>query len=119
MNDDIEYMVKTYNTYELDWMGDKINTLSDLTRHHIIKKENDGIDDINNYALLTTYSHHLLHYLEDNYNNSYIRLNELFKELNNSKKPPNSDYYKNVNIILKKVKKDIKNKRRNRVNKRR
>ena len=119
MNDDIECMAKTYNTYELDWMGDKIETLSNLTRHHIIKKENNGIDDISNYALLTTNSHHLLHYLEDNYNNAYIRLNELFIELNKTKRPPNSDYYKKVNDILRKVKKDIKNKRRNRVNKRR
>ncbi len=119
MNQDIELMIKIYNTNKVDWLGYEINSPSDLTRHHIIKKEKGGIDDINNYALLTTNSHRLLHLLEDNYNNSYIRLNELFKELNNSKKPPNSDYYKNVNIILKRVKKDIKNRRRNRENKRR
>ena len=119
MNDDIKSMIQIYNTYELDWMGDEIKTLSDLTRHHIIKKENNGIDDINNYALLTTNSHHLLHYLEDNYNNSYLKLNEMFLELNKTKNPPNSEYYKSISIILKRVKKDIKNKRRNRVSKRR
>ena len=119
MNDDIRSMIEMYNTYELDWMGDSINSLSNLTRHHIVKKENNGVDDINNYALLTSYSHQLLHYLETNYNNAYVKLNELFLELNKTKLPPSSEYYKNISIILKKVKKDIKNKRRNRVCKRR
>ena len=45
MNDDICEMINVYNTYEFDWMGDRINSPSDLTRHHIIKKQYNGIDD--------------------------------------------------------------------------
>ena len=42
MNDDISIMMKIYNTFDIDWMGDAIGSLSDLTRHHIVKKEKVG-----------------------------------------------------------------------------
>ena len=114
MNQDIELMIKIYETYEIDWMGDEIKNLSSLTRHHIIKKEDSGIDDISNYALLTKKSHILLHYLEDNYIHEYNYLNSLFLELNVSLKKPTKEYYEKVNLVMKKVKKAIKNKRRGR-----
>ena len=112
MNEDIEEMLKIYQTYEIDWMGDEIRDLSDLTRHHIVKRCKDGEDDINNYALLTTSSHRLLHYLEDNYYEAYIELNDLFLSLNRSFMPPTVDYYIKVRSIVKRVKKSIKNRRR-------
>lgn len=112
MNETIELMQKTYNTYEVDWLGDKINSLSDLTRHHIIKKEKGGEDNINNYALLTRNSHIFIHYLEDNYYNDYNYLNSLFMELNRSLCPPSKEYYEEVRSIVKRVRKSIKNKRR-------
>ncbi len=114
MNDDISTMVNIYGAYEIDWMGDEIKNLSDLTRHHIVKKEHGGQDDIGNYALLTKGSHILLHYLEDNYYSEYVRLNNLFLYLNKSYKPPVGEYYEEVRSILKRVKKDIKNKKRGR-----
>lgn len=112
MNDDIEYMKKIYNTYEVDWMADEIKSPSSLTRHHIIKKEDGGENGISNYALLTRNSHQLLNFLEDNYYEEFISLNKLFLELNRSLKPPTIEYYEKVNKIVKKVKKSIKNKRR-------
>ncbi len=114
INEDILNMVKIYNTYSLDWMGDEIKSLSDLTRHHIVKKEDDGIDDISNYALLTSYSHHFIHYLEIHYNKEYNYINSLLLELNQSNMPPTSEYYEKILPIIKKVKKSIKNKRRKR-----
>ena len=112
MNEDVKEMINIYQTFDIDWMGDRINSLSDLTRHHIVKKQYDGVDDISNYALLTTYSHHLIHFLEDKYNKEYKYINELFLELNDSKKPPTEEYFNNILSVLKRVKKDIKNKRR-------
>ena len=114
MNEDIELMLKIYEPNGLDWMGNEIKSLFDLTRHHIIKRENGGIDDISNYALLTKDSHILLHYLEINYNSAYIKLQQLFTNLNESVDKPQKEYYDEVGNILKKVKKDIKNKKRNR-----
>jgi hypothetical protein len=119
MNEDIKRMIEIYNTKDIDWMGDKITSLSDLTKHHIKKKQYDGEDTIDNYALLTTSSHHLIHYLEEKYYKDYLNINNLFIKLNQSKKKPDLDYYKDINIILKRIKKDIKNKRRNRDIKRR
>ena len=118
MNEDIDYMIKLYKTTDLDWMGDKINNPCDLTRHHIIKKQYNGEDSISNYALLTTYSHHLIHYFEIQYNKEYNMLNDLFIELNKSKKEPTKEYYENVLLIIKRIKKDMKNKRRNNSKKR-
>lgn len=116
MNEDIIKMINIYQTNDVDWMGDKITSLSDLTRHHIVKKQYDGIDDISNYALLTSYSHHFIHFLENHYNKEYNYLNDMFIELNNSKKPPNEEYFNNIMSVLKRVRKDIKNKKRKKRN---
>ena len=114
MNDDNKEMINIYNTFDLDWMGDTITSPSDLTRHHIIKKEHNGENSINNYALLTSSSHHLIHYLEINYNKEYNLIKKLLLELNESKMPPTKKYYDEMLKIIKKVKKDIKNKKRHR-----
>ena len=114
MNKEILQMMDIYNTFNIDWMGDIIKSPSDLTRHHIIKKQHNGKNNINNYALLTTSSHHLIHYLEINYNKEYNLINKLLLELNQSKKEPTEEYYSQIKNILKIVKKDMKNKKRKR-----
>ena len=114
MNEEILEIMTLYNTFNIDWMGDTIKSPSDLTRHHIIKKQHNGENSINNYALLTTTSHHLIHYLEINYNKEYNLINKLLLELNQSKKEPTEEYYSQIKTILKTVKKDIKNKNRRR-----
>ena len=114
MNEEIELMMKIYNTYDVDWMADEIKSPSSLTRHHIVKKESGGENSINNYALLTEDSHHLLHFLEDNYYSDYVNLNKYFLELNESGNPPNEEYFNEIKSIIKRVKKSIKNKKRQR-----
>lgn len=116
-NQDIEFMARIYNTYEVDWLGDEINSVSDLTRHHIVKRENGGENGISNYALLTRSSHSFIHYLEDNYRKEYEYLNSLFLSLNRSLAPPTSEYYEEVRKVVKSVKKRIKNKHRGLVRK--
>ena len=114
MNEEILKMMNIYNTFNIDWMGDIIKHPSDLTRHHIVKKQHNGENSINNYALLTTKSHDLIHYLEVNYNKEYNLINDLLLELNKSEKEPTEEYYSQMQYILKKVRKDIKNKKRKR-----
>ena len=109
MNEDIRIMIEIYDTHDIDWMGDIIRDPSDLTRHHIVKREDGGENGISNYALLTNLSHTLLHYLEDNYNKEYNYLNSKFLELNRSLSPPTTEYYEDVHKVLKSVKKRIKN----------
>ena len=112
MNSDIEFMIKIYQTYEIDWMGDTIR--NNLTRHHIMKKEEGGENGISNYALLTEPSHHLLNYIEENYYKEYLEINEMFLALNRSLEPPTSEYYERMHQILKRVKKQMKNHKRGR-----
>ena len=95
-------------------MGDEIIDPSLLTRHHIVKKEDGGENGISNYALLTKKSHELVNEMEEKYYNEYVLLNNLFLELNRSVSPPTSEYYDKVRMILKRVKKQIKNERRKR-----
>ena len=112
VNQDIEFMARIYNTYECDWLADPISDISELTRHHIEKREYGGENGISNYALLTKRSHAFIHYLEDNYYKEYLELNKLFLKLNRSIMPPDEEYYESVKRIVKRVKKDMKNNRR-------
>ena len=114
MNADIKLMLKIYKTDKFDWMGGEIKKVEDLTKHHIDKKENGGENDISNYALLTEESHQLLNYIEEYYPEDYIRLNGLFLQLNRSLEAPTATYYDEVRCIIKRVRKDMKNKRRGR-----
>ena len=112
MNQDIEIMVRLYETYDVDWIGCEFSRISELTRHHIVKREKGGENGISNYALLTKESHAFIHYLEEHYYKEYVQLNELFLALNMSLKPPTAEYYEEVRRIVKRVKKDMKNKKR-------
>ena len=112
MNEDIRVMMKIYGTYDRDWLGDEFKDPKELTRHHIIKKEDNGENDIGNYALLTSHSHILLHFLEVNYNKEYNFLNSKFLELNRSLKPPTIEYYEDIRRVMRSVKKRMKNKSR-------
>ncbi len=109
---DIAFMARIYNTYEKDWLGEPIYSIEQLTRHHIVKKEKGGENGKSNYALLTKTSHAFIHYLEDNYYQDYKDLNNLFLELNRSDSPPSEEYYDEVRKIVKRVKKQEKNKNR-------
>ena len=74
MNEDIKIMMEIYDTYQYDWLGDEFNSPSELTRHHIIKREDGGENGISNYALLTHSSHQFIHYLEENLHHKIILL---------------------------------------------
>ena len=112
MNEDIWLMAKIYDTYEYDWLGDEINSLSDLTRHHIVKREDGGENGISNYALLTEKSHIFIHFLEDHYYKEYVYLNKMFLDLNRSLMPPTEKYYEEIHKVVKRIRKLEKNKSR-------
>ena len=112
MNEDIRIMMGIYDTYNHDWLGDEFKDPSELTRHHIIKKEHNGDNCMSNYALLTRSSHMFLHFLEENYYKEYLYLNSKLLELNRSLKPPTIKYYEDIHRVIKSVKKRMKNKSR-------
>ena len=111
MNYDIRIMLSIYQTYEYDWLGDKIDNLEKLTKHHIRKKEDGGENGISNYALLTPKSHHFVHLLEEQQPELYDAINNMFLELNRTACPPTVRYYSEIKYLLKDVKKNKKTRR--------
>ena len=105
MREPLITMLEIYKPLELgvDWLNYKIKRPSDLTFHHIKEKRNGGKRIIENGAILIRRSHDYLHYLDRYYHKYYCDLNELFKALNKTIKPPTKDYYDEVEYILKKV----------------
>ena len=105
MNYDIRLMISIYGTEEYDWLGDKINDVTKLTKHHIVKKEFGGENGVSNYALLTPKSHKLMHILEEKDPELFDEFNQKFLELNRSLKPPTKEYYRSIDSLLRKNKK--------------
>ena len=66
-------------------MGFKINKISDLTFHHIIKAEDGGDYSLENGAILTKKTHDFLHCIEGKNHLTYDEINRLFKIINTKK----------------------------------
>lgn len=105
MNYDVRIMLEIYQTYEYDWFGDKITNIDKLTRHHIVKKEDGGENGISNYALLTSRSHNMINYLEENDVETFNKINDLFLKLNRSMQPVSDEYYYEIYKIRKTLQK--------------
>ena len=105
MKEPLITMLEIYKPLEqgVDWLNYKICRKSDLTFHHIIEKRNGGKRILTNGAILVRVSHDYLNYLDRYYHKHYQDLNWLFKELNKTMKPPEQDYFDEVEYVLKKV----------------
>ena len=78
-------MIEMYNIKDYDWMGFKIDNISDLTFHHIIKAENGGDYSLENGDILTKKAHDFLHCIEGKNHLIYDEINILFKIINTKK----------------------------------
>lgn len=95
-------MLKIYKPIShLDWLNYRINRKSELTFHHIQKKEDGGSKDISNGALLIPTSHQYLHLIECKDIDTYITLNKLFKIINNQLTEPNQEQREIIEYLLK------------------
>lgn len=75
-------MLKIYKPYSsLDWMNYKL-VKKDVTFHHIQKRCDGGRLEINNGGLLMPNSHVYLHLIEFLDLDTYLALNEIFKDVN-------------------------------------
>lgn len=93
-------MLKIYKPISnLDWMNYKL-VKKDVTRHHIIKKEDGGKLEINNLALLMPIPHQYLHLIECKDIDTYIALNKIFKVINNQQHEPNKDQREIIEYLL-------------------
>ncbi len=78
----VQDMLKIYKPYSsLDWMNYKL-VKKDVTFHHIQKRCDGGRLEINNGGLLMPNSHAYLHLIEFLDLDTYLSLNEIFKDVN-------------------------------------
>ena len=100
MNKITKEMLKIYKPISnLDWMNYKL-VKKDVTRHHIIKKEDGGRLEISNIALLMPIPHQYLHLIECKDIDTYIALNKIFKIINNQQHEPNKDQREIIEYLL-------------------
>ena len=96
----LKKMIRIYKPNGLDWMNFALSRRNPYTFHHIVSRSNGGGDDIQNGAILTRKAHDLLHILEYVCPLAYLDLEELFIEINISKKTPDGDIIKKIDNIL-------------------
>ena len=100
-----ERMITIYG--EACWMGYKVSKKNPFTYHHIIERRNGGPVTMDNGAVLTRIAHDDLNRIEQSRRSYYKAMNELFKELNETRKPPTKEYYMEVYDILAKASKYV------------
>ena len=98
-------MLEIYIPYSnLDWMNYKL-IRTELTYHHIVKKEDKGKSEISNGALLMPYGHQYLHLIECLDIETYIALNNLFKIVNTQGYEPTREQRELIEYLLKEFEK--------------
>lgn len=84
---------------QLDWMNYKL-VKKDVTKHHIIKKEDGGKLELSNIALLMPIPHQYLHLIECKDIDTYIAINKIFKAINNQLHEPTKDQREIIEYLL-------------------
>lgn len=101
-------MLKIYKPISnLDWMNYKL-IKSDVTFHHIIKREDGGRRDIENGALLMPVAHQYLHLIEYKDIETYNAINRIFKYINQQKQEPTSEQRDIIEYLLKQFEEEHK-----------
>lgn len=83
----------------LDWMNYRL-VKSQVTYHHILKREDGGKKEIENGALLMPTAHQYLHLIECKDLETYHTLNKLFKIINNQMAEPNQEQREIIEYLL-------------------
>ena len=93
-------MLKIYKPVShLDWMNYKL-VKTEVTYHHLIKECDGGKKTIDNGALLMPIAHQYLHLIENIEIEAYVRLNEIFKVVNEQRYEPTPEQRAMVEYIL-------------------
>lgn len=93
-------MLKIYKPVShLDWMNYKL-VKTEVTYHHIQKACDSGKTTIENGALLMPIAHQYLHLIENIEIEAYVRLNEIFKVVNEQRHEPTPEQRAMVEYIL-------------------
>jgi hypothetical protein len=94
-------LIYLYHPREIDWMGYELRSITDLTYHHIVKKEHGGKLTLDNGALLRgDTAHEYLHIIEGKDLDMYIYINNLLKTINTQGYNPTKRQLLAVRAIL-------------------
>lgn len=94
-------LIEIYKPKGIDWMGYDINSVRDLSYHHIEKKEDGGLVTLDNGALLHgDTSHPYLHLIESKDFDMYLYINNLLKNVNTQGYAPTKRQLLAVRAIL-------------------
>ena len=97
----VSYYKRTYGNN--CWMRYSLSRDNRYTLHHIRKRADNGERVKENLALLSTHAHRDFNRIEL-YLPSYAkRLNDLFRELNHTNRPPTMEYWIELNNILREI----------------
>ena len=94
-------LIQIYGDQGHDWMNYYLDKNNPYTFHHIKKKSQGGGYTLDNGALLTRLAHSYLHTIEQYDNETYLKLNLIFKRINESGQPPTVKQLKQIEFILK------------------
>ena len=93
-------MLQIYKPYShLDWLNYKL-VKKDVTLHHIIKRENNGLLEISNLALIMPSGHQYLHIIECKDLDTYIAINKILKLINNQEAEPTRNQREIIEYLL-------------------
>lgn len=93
-------MLKIYKPVShLDWMNYKL-VKTEVTYHHIQKESDGGKKSVENGALLMPIAHQYLHLIENIELETYVRLNEMFRQINAQRSEPTPEQRAMIEYIL-------------------
>jgi hypothetical protein len=94
-------LVRIFRPQDIDWMGYEIDSVYDLSYHHIQKKANGGKLTLDNGALLNkSTAHPYLHVIEITDPEMYLYINNLLKNVNTQGYAPTRQQLLAVRSIL-------------------
>ena len=89
-------LIDIFEHDDIDWMGFHQSSKNKYTYHHIVEKKNKGETTINNGAILTHNAHRLLNILAEDFPKAYDDYQNLFRYINNTKKPIDNDILEDI-----------------------
>lgn len=102
-------MLKIYKPLsDMDWMNYQVKR-SEMTFHHIRKKEDGGLEVVENGALLMPTAHQYLHIIEYKEYGTYEALNKMFLVINGQMKEPTKEQRDIIEFLLREFEEKHKN----------
>lgn len=101
MRDVTRDLIHTFRPTDIDWMGYKIDSATDVSFHHIVKKSDGGLYVFDNGALLRqNTSHEYTHLIEAKDPEMFAYINNLLKNINTQRYKPTKNQLLAIRAIL-------------------